>query len=345
MVELTVGEGRSVSLASLLLWSACLAQGTTASLGAQQDSGVIEGRVTDSSGQPQRLMVHLLAAGDIPAGDAFTDSNGQYTFFALPNGDYWVVVEAEDFRPARQHVMLDMRIHPKAQSNVVLEPLEKRSDNQGRSIAGSARSYEVSAKSPGRAFDPKAVREFEKGNRKQRSGDFDAAVSHYQKALRIEPDFYPALNNLGAAFERKRDHAQAESVLSKSLEANPQDGEAHINLGHVLYEEGRFQAAVERLEEGLRRSPRSSVGHFLLGCSYLKLGDLPKAESNLKEAYSLDPAGMARARLELANLYLRRRDMAAASAELEGYLEANPSDSQAPAIKKMLANIATHKTN
>ncbi|PYV00957.1 MAG: hypothetical protein DMG26_14530 [Acidobacteria bacterium] len=132
---------------------------------------------------------------------------------------------------------------------------------------------------------------------------------------------------------------------TKSLEANPQDGEAHINLGHVLYEEGRFQAAVERLEEGLRRSPRSSVGHFLLGCSYLKLGYLPKAESNLKEAYSLDPTGMARARLELANLYLRRRDMAAASVELESYLDANPSDPQAPAIKKMLANIAAHKTN
>ena len=255
------------------------------------------------------------------------------------------MVEAESFRPARQHVMLDMRIHPKAQSNVILEPLEKSRDNQDRSIAGSAGSYEVNAKSPGRPFDPKAVREFEKGNTKQRSGDFDAAVSHYQKALRIEPDFYPALNNLGATLERKKDHAQAELVLSKSLEANPQDGEAHINLGHVLYEEGRFQAAVERLEEGLRRSPRSSAGHFLLGCSYLKLGDLPKAESNLKEAYSLDPERMARARLELANVYLRRRDMAAASAELEGYLETNPSDPQAPAIKKMLANIATHKTN
>src|SRR5207249_7118680 len=112
MVEATVSEGRGVRLTLIVLWSVCLAQGTAASLWAQQDSGVIEGRVTDSSGQPQRLLVHLLAAGDIPAGDAFTDSNGQYTFFALPNGDYWVVVEAESFRPARQHVMLDMRIHP-----------------------------------------------------------------------------------------------------------------------------------------------------------------------------------------------------------------------------------------
>ena len=344
MVEASVCEGRSAGLALILLCSVCLAQGTSASLQAQQDSGVIEGRVTDSRGQPQRLLVHLLAAGDIPAGDVFTDSNGQYTFFALPNGDYWVVVEAEGFRLARQHVMLDMRIHPKAQSNVVLEPLET-GDHRGRRIAGSASSYEVSAKSPGRPFDPKALREFEKGNRKQRSGDFDAAVSHYRKALLIEPDLYPALNNLGAVFERKKDHAQAESVLSRSLEVNQQDGEAHINLGHVLYEEGKFGAAVERLEEGLRRSPRSSVGHFLLGCSYLKLGYLPKAESNLKEAYSLDPTGMARARLELANLYLRRRDMAAASVELESYLDANPSDPQAPAIKKMLANIAAHKTN
>ena len=338
----SAGLGLSVRL---LLCSVCLAHSAMALLRAQQNDGAIYGRITDSRGQPQRLLVHLAAEGDVPAGDVFTDSNGQYTFSGLPNGTYWVVVEAKDYRPVRQYVMLDLRIHPKAQANIALELLERDAQKQNQIIAGSTSSYEVSAKSPDRPFDPKAVREFEKGNRKQRSGDFDAAVSHYQKALRIEPDFYPALNNLGAVFERKKDHAQAESLLSKSLQVNPQDGEAHINLGHVLYEEGRFQAAAERLDEGLKRSPRSSVGHFLLGCSYLKLGDLPKAESNLKEAYSLDPAGMARARLELANVYLRRRDMPAASAELESYLEANPSDPQAPAIKKMLANIATHKTN
>jgi Tfp pilus assembly protein PilF len=44
---------------------------------------------------------------------------------------------------------------------------------------------------------------------------------------------------------------------------------------------------------------------------------------------------MPSAHLQLANLYLKRYEMAAASSELQACLRANPSDPQAPAIKKM----------
>ena len=49
--------------------------------------------------------------------------------------------------------------------------------------------------------------------------------------------------------------------------------------------------------------------------------------------------------LQLANLYLKQHEMTAASSELQAYLRANPSDPQAPAIKKMLASIAANQTN
>jgi Tfp pilus assembly protein PilF len=54
---------------------------------------------------------------------------------------------------------------------------------------------------------------------------------------------------------------------------------------------------------------------------------------------------MPSAHLQLANLYLKRYEMAAASSELQACLRANPSDPQAPAIKKMLASIAANQKN
>jgi Tfp pilus assembly protein PilF len=65
----------------------------------------------------------------------------------------------------------------------------------------------------------------------------------------------------------------------------------------------------------------------------------------LKAAYALDPAGMISARLQLANLYLKRHDMEAAGAELSFYLQANPSDPQAPVMKNLLAKIRARQTN
>ncbi len=338
--------GLTFGLCCLLMTVLCLTTFATLVLWAQIEvKGGIAGRITDDRGQPQRLLVHLLAQGDVPVGDVYTDSNGLFAFSALPNGLYHVVVEAQGYRPVRQSVVMEVQLNPHVQVNVALERAEKEPRPPGQIIVGSVTSHELNVKKLARPFDSKALREFEKGNEKQREGNFQSAVAHYQKALRFEPDFYPALNNLGAIYLRQKDHAQAKAAFVKSMQVNPDDGESYINLGHVLYEEAKYQQAVDRLDEGLKRSPRSPVGHFFLGCALMKLGDLPKAEASLKEAYTLDPARMASARLQLANLYLRRRDMAAASTELESYLQANPSDPQAPAIKKMLANIKDHRTN
>ncbi len=337
--------GLGLSPLGNLLGAVGLFLGVAVSAAGQTHEGVIMGRVTDARGQPQHVLVRLLADGDILAGDVYTDSNGLFAFRSLPNGGYYVVVDEQGYRPVRQYALLDFRIEPKAQVVIALEPLGKQPKEPSQVIAGSSRSYQLNAKGSSRTFDPKTLREFEKGNQKQRAGNLESAMAHYRKALRIDPDFYPALNNLGTIFERRKNHAEAEATFLHSLEVNPDDAEAYFNLGHALYEEGKYQVAVERLAQGLQRSPRSAVGYFFLGSAYLKLGDLAKAEPNLKEACVSDPAGMGSAHLQLANLYLRRHDVDAASVELETYLKANPSDPQAPSIKKMLANIAAHRAN
>lgn len=317
-----------------------------ASAGAQEQvNGVVAGRVTDARGQPQSVLVSLLAGGDILVGQAYTESNGNFTFSNLHSGLYYVTVEVQGHRPARVSVMIDARSSSRTQVNISLEPVGPAPGPPARIIAGSSTSYKLNFRANHRPFDAKALHELDKGNEKQRTGDWEAALSHYQKALRIDPDFYPALNNMGVISLRRKQPAQAEAFFLKSLAVNPDDGEAYINLGHVLYEQARYQPAIERLEEGLKRSPESSVGHFFLGSVYLKLGDLERAEKDLKTACALDPTGMTSAHLQLANLYLKRRDVEAAGAELREYLQVNPSDPQAPAIKKLLAHIEANRAN
>jgi tetratricopeptide (TPR) repeat protein len=308
---------------------------------AIENNGVVYGKVTDSYGHPQRLRVQLLGPGDMLVGEMYSDTEGSYSFRGLPNGQYCVVVEQQGYRPVRQPVLLD-KLNPRAQAYITLESGNATPKSVTAVVAGSESSGRVDASKPARDFSPKAMREFEKGNQSQKDGNFESAMSHYQKALRIEPDFYPALNNLGIIYTRQKDRPQAEAAFLKSLQINPDDAEAYINLGHLLYEEGNYQLAIERLQDGLKRSPQSPIGHFFLGSVYLKLGDLDNAEPNLKQACAVDPTGMPSAHLQLANLYLKRHEMTAASTELQAYLRANPSDPQAPAIKRMLANIAAN---
>ena len=319
---------------SLLLFPAPL-------LLAQSETGVIHGRVTDARGQAQRVRVQLLAAGDIPAGDRYTGNEGEYVFETLPSGEYWVVIEKEGFRPFRQGINLDIRLNPNAQVNVVLEEDRVNSKTPSPVVSGSASSHTVDAQNLPPPLDARALREYNKGRNEESKGNLEGALDHYRKALRVEPKYYPALNNLGALYERQRRHSQAEEVLDLAILSNPDDGQAYINLGHSLYEEGRFTDAANRLEEGLKRSPNSATGRFFLGSAQLKLGDTASAESNLKRACALDPQGLPAAHLQLANVYLKRRDLRQAAAELETYLKANPSDPQAPAIRGLLASVTT----
>jgi Tfp pilus assembly protein PilF len=285
------------------------------------------------------VLVHVFADGEIPAGNAYTDSNGYYVITGLGNGTYAVVVEAEGYKPFRQTTRLDNIIQPRGQVMVVLEPAPKEAPTKGPMIAGSTSSGELNAKHPLPPFDPKAVKEFDKGNKEQQQGNSQAALEHFQKALRIDANFYPALNNMGTLLEQQGNHAQAREAFLKAREINPDDGEAYINLGHVLYEEGQFRAAVDQLDQGLRRSPQSAVGNFFLGSAYFKLREAEKAEPLLKKACTLDPQHMSPAHLQLANLYLQRHDYGAARVQLQTFLQMNPSAPQAPAIKKMLADL------
>ena len=324
----------ATSIAVFFLALACFASSAHA-----QTIGIVSGRVTNSQGQPQTVLVRLLDDGDSPVGDAYSDSNGNYSFMGLASGTYAVVVEVEGYKPFRETTRLDNIVQPRGHVMVVLEPATKQTTSKGPMITGSSSSRELNAKHPLPPLDPKALKEFDRGNKEQVGGNSQAALEHYQKALRIDPNFYPALNNMGTLLEKQGNHVQAREAFLKAAEINPDDGEAHINLGHVLYEEGQFRSAVDQLNQGLQRSPESAPGNFFLGSAYFKLHEAEKAEPLLKKACALDPQHMAPAHLQLANLYLQRHDYGAAKVQLQTYLQSNPSDPQASAIKKMLASL------
>jgi len=324
----------STSLAGFFLMVACLAVPARA--------GVLSGRVTNPQGQPIMVLVHLFAEGDLPAGDTYSDSTGTYVFASLPSGTYTVVVEVEGYKPFRESARLEDNIEPRAQVMVMLEPVTKQTATKGPVIVGGKSGGELNAKHPLPPFDPKALKEFDRGNKEREKGNSQAALEHYQKALRIDANFYPALNNMGTIYERQGKHSQAEDAFLRAMKINPDDGESYINLGHVLYEEGQYGPAIDRLNEGLKRSPESAAGNFFLGSAYFKLHDLEKAELLLKKACTIDPLHMAPARLQLANLYLQRHDYESAKVQLQTFLQINPSAPQAAAIKKMLADLGAN---
>jgi len=66
-----------------------------------------------------------------------------------------------------------------------------------------------------------------------KKGQMDAAISLFNRAVELEPDYAESYNNLGYAYYRKGDHERAVEYFRKAIEIDPNHERARDNLGNI----------------------------------------------------------------------------------------------------------------
>jgi len=83
----------------------------------------------------------------------------------------------------------------------------------------------------------------DKGYEAQDRGDIDSAISWYQKATNLDPDYAVPHNDLGILFEAKGWLDRAESEYQKALALDPDYGKVHTNLALLYERKGELEKA------------------------------------------------------------------------------------------------------
>ena len=120
-------------------------------------------------------------------------------------------------------------------------------------------------------------------------GDLDAAEASYRRALELDPDSAPALNNLGNVLSLKGDLAGAEEAYTRSLQLLPRYPEALINLAGAFNRRGQFEEALLLYQRAEPLAENRPALYSNWGLCYLELGQFAKAERALRRSISLDP--------------------------------------------------------
>jgi serine/threonine-protein kinase len=137
------------------------------------------------------------------------------------------------------------------------------------------------------------------------------AITIFRRALRIDPDFATARNNLGLCLKRKGIWIVAEQEYRDALRTNPELAPAHFNLGEIDAGSGRINDAIQHYRDALRVDSDFAHAHYFLGIALLAKGrldgvfeDYPVGVESLNEfrgsalreaieyywqAYNLDP--------------------------------------------------------
>ena len=120
----------------------------------------------------------------------------------------------------------------------------------------------------------------------------DEAITQYQKALEIKPDYAEAHINLGSALQQKGRVDEAITQFQKALQLNPDYAEAHNNLGNALLQKGRVSEAIAHFQQALQLEPadpriKNNLAWLLATCPEASLRNGNKAVELAPQANEL----------------------------------------------------------
>lgn len=121
--------------------------------------------------------------------------------------------------------------------------------------------------------------------------DFPKAIDFFQRAVKVEPNYSEAHNNIGFAYEKIGKSGEAieayKKALSNLMYRTPE--KAYNSLGRVYYRLGRYDEAIGAYKDALKRMPELYLSYYGLALCYNAKGKYGDASAAITKAIEIDP--------------------------------------------------------
>lgn len=110
-----------------------------------------------------------------------------------------------------------------------------------------------------------------------------------EHALRINPNSFASLNNLGLALADQGKVADAIRLFERALRIEPESALAHLNLANALVRQGKLDEGIQNYREAIRLVPNYARAHTNLGLALAMQGRHLEAIEQHREALRIEP--------------------------------------------------------
>jgi tetratricopeptide (TPR) repeat protein len=98
--------------------------------------------------------------------------------------------------------------------------------------------------------------------------ELDLAERYYQRAIKADPTFVDAVNNLGTVYYSKKSYRRAVGQFKRVLRVKPDTATTWANLSNAYFGRKQYELSAEALQKALELDPnvldnRGSVGTFV----------------------------------------------------------------------------------
>lgn len=262
----------------------------------------------------QKILIRLSRFGGGLVEQTMTDSRGNFRFFGLTRGRYIVAIENPDYGAEPQQADIDQRAVRRAYVFLQLRPFEKNDTTPPLN--------------PDPVLDARvpagARKEYERGRGALSEKKFEKAITHFEKAVGIYPDFEAAHLLLGASYMNMQRWDKAEDALRRALRIKPDTIMALIDVGEACRRQKQYADAEEVLQAALKLNDNVWQAHYTLGRVYWETNQIAKAGQHTGRTLQLMP-NLAEARLLAGNIFMRAGRPESAAIEYEEYLRLAPN--------------------
>lgn len=174
------------------------------------------------------------------------------------------------------------------------------------------------------------------------SGKYDDAIAMIQHLEQSSPSAKGMEHELGIAYYRKGNFAQAETAFEKAMAEDPQDREAVQLRGLSLFQLGRPAEAIPYLKQVQSWIGSVNVdSNYVLGLCYIHTQNYDEARRSFAQLYGVPPDSGA-AHLFLARMLLRQEYDAVAEQSAQ---RAAALDPKLPLVHYLLGEFYLYKSN
>ncbi|MBF2064182.1 MAG: tetratricopeptide repeat protein [Calothrix sp. C42_A2020_038] len=147
---------------------------------------------------------------------------------------------------------------------------------------------------------------YQKGVDKYEQENYKAAITNFNKAIDINPDYAQAYNRRGDAYYRLGEYQKSQADSSMAIRLNPEDANSYYDRGFSLYSLGNYNGAIADYNQAIKLEPKNANAYYARGLARNKINEKQAAFEDFSQAIALNPE-FALAYIERGKL-LRRQD-------------------------------------
>ncbi len=317
---------------ALSAWLSCQAQPGGSTLPTPLRLATIYVQVSLPNGRPAGgALVTLMPTSGAPR-NGFANDSGRLEFPGMPEAQYTLTATS----PSDPNLISDaVEMNPSRALNgnlTVQLLLRDRSDHTKSPKPGVIRAGENEQKIP-----REARKAFNEGLKFKGDDEPLKALESFNRAIDLYHEYYQAFAERGDVNVSQRKLEEAAADFDRALKINAYYSPALRGSGYCKLEKREFADAIELFEKSISADPNNANTHLLLGIANLELDRREPAREALRKALSFDTQPVPRAHIYLANLYARERQYLQAADELHKYIEANPVAADAAGMREIEA--------